>query len=287
MKYNDAIQNALALAMRTNPRVFVMGMGVADPKGVFGSTLGLVNEFGAERVFDIPLSENAIVGVAIGAAMQDMRLVNQRIDFLWLALDQIANHAAKWRRMFNGAQTVPIIIRAIVGRGWGQGGQHSQSLHATFAHVPGLIVIAPATPYDVKGMLLNAMQGDDPVICIEHRWLYEEDGPVPDGAYTVPFGKAAILREGMDITIVATSQMVIEAKKAVKARRDYWQQFLHRGAKSIHQCFQNAGIVSIHSVVKLSPAHRHREFQSRHQYIQQYVERRWKSRRRRLQWGHQ
>ena len=131
MKYKDAIRSALVLAMRNNPNVFVMGLGVADPKGVFGSTLGLVNEFGTDRVFDIPLSENAIVGVAIGASMQGMRpvMVNQRIDFLWLALDQIANHAAKWRRMFNDAQTVPIVVRAIVGRGWGQGGQHSQALH--------------------------------------------------------------------------------------------------------------------------------------------------------------
>jgi pyruvate dehydrogenase E1 component beta subunit len=219
MKYKDAIRNALVLAMQTNPRVFVMGLGVADPKGVFGSTLGLVNEFGTERVFDIPLSENAIVGVAIGAAMQGMRpvMVNQRIDFLWLALDQIANHAAKWRCMFGDSQRVPIVIRAIVGRGWGQGGQHSQSLHATFAHIPGLIVIAPSSPYDMKGMLLSALEGDNPVLCIEHRWLYEDDGSVPDGVYTVPLGKAAVLREGTDITIVATSQMVIEAKKAVKA----------------------------------------------------------------------
>jgi pyruvate dehydrogenase E1 component beta subunit len=196
--------------------VFICGLGVPDPKGVFGSTVGLEEEFGPKRVFDTPACENATVGMMIGASFQGMRpvMVNQRVDFTLLALDQIINHAAKWKWMFGGVQGVPIVIRVIVGRGWGQGAQHSQTMHALFAHIPGLMVVAPVTPKDVKGLLISSIEDDDPVIFIEHRWLYDEEGDVPQGIYRVPIGKANVIQEGVDITLVALSHMVVETEKA-------------------------------------------------------------------------
>jgi pyruvate dehydrogenase E1 component beta subunit len=196
--------------------VFVCGLGVPDPKGVFGSTIGLEEEFGPKRVFDTPACENATVGMMIGASFQGMRpiMVNQRLDFTLLALDQIINHAAKWKWMFGGVQRVPIVIRVIVGRGWGQGAQHSQTMHALFAHIPGLKVVAPVSPKDVKGLLISSIEDDDPVIFIEHRRLYDEEGDVPQGIYRVPIGKANVVQEGVDITLVALSHMVVETEKA-------------------------------------------------------------------------
>ncbi len=216
MKYSEAIREAQAQIMRTDGSVFVCGLGVPDPKGVFGSTVGLEEEFGPKRVFDTPACENATVGMLIGASFQGLRpvMVNQRVDFILLALDQIINHAAKWKWMFGGAQRVPIVIRVIVGRGWGQGAQHSQSMHSLFAHIPGLKVVVPATPKDAKGLLISSIEDDDPVIFIEHRRLYDEEGDVPQGIYRVPLGKANVVQEGVDITLVALSQMVVEAEKA-------------------------------------------------------------------------
>ncbi len=219
MKYSEAIRDALAVKLAEDPSVFVLGLGVPDPKVVFGSTAGLAEEFGSKRVFDTPACENATVALMIGAAQQGMRpvMVNQRVDFTLLALDQIVNHAAKWRWMFGDVQKVPIVIRMIVGRGWGQGPQHSQSMHALFAHIPGLKVAAPASPYDAKGLLISAMEGDDPAVIIEHRRLYDLVEDVPSGRYAVPFGQAKTVREGSDVTVVATSQMVVEAQRAAKA----------------------------------------------------------------------
>lgn len=216
MKYSEAIRDAQAQIMRTDESVFVCGLGVPDPKGVFGSTVGLEEEFGPKRVFDTPACENATVGMMIGASFQGLRpvMVNQRVDFILLALDQIINHAAKWKWMFGGVQRVPIVIRVIVGRGWGQGPQHSQSMHSLFAHIPGLKVVVPATPKDAKGLLISSIEDDDPVIFIEHRRLYDEEGDVPQGIYRVPLGKANVVQEGVDITLVALSQMVVEAEKA-------------------------------------------------------------------------
>lgn len=216
MKYSQAIHDAIVQVMRHDERVFICGLGVPDPKGVFGTTLGLLEEFGPKRVFDTPACENATVGMLIGAAQQGLRpiMVNQRVDFTLLALDQIINHAAKWRIMFGDIQKVPLVIRMIVGKGWGQGPQHSQSMHALFAHIPGLKVVAPASPRDIKGLLISAVEGDDPVILIEHRRIYDEEGDVPEGLYRIPLGEANIVYEGKDVTIVATSQMVSEAKKA-------------------------------------------------------------------------
>ena len=211
--YREAIKEALTQALETDEHVFIMGEGVDDPAGIFGTTLGLHNIFGRNRVVDVPLAENGITGVAIGAALAGMRpiLVHARMDFLVLAMDQIINHAAKWRYMFGGAVNVPLTIRTLIGGGWGSAAQHSQSLQALFMHIPGLKVIMPSTPYDAKGLLTASIADGNPVIFIEHRWLYEHTGYVPEEAYTIPIGKGVIRREGKDVTVVAASYMVFEA----------------------------------------------------------------------------
>ena len=214
--YSDALGEATVQAMERDPSVFVMGVGVDDPGGIFGSTRAPYLRFGDARVFDTPISEPSITGMAIGAAASGMRplMVHARNDFLLLVLDQLANHAAKWSYMAGGRLKAPIVVRAIIGRGWGQAAQHSQSLQAVVAHFPGLQVIMPSTPYDAKGMLLSALSGDWPVVCIEHRWSYGITGEVPEEYYTIPIGEARIARPGRDVTIVAISQMVNEAMKA-------------------------------------------------------------------------
>ena len=219
IKYFEAINEALRHAMEQDDRVFLMGLGVDDPKGIFGSTLGLWQQFGRERVFDMPIAENGMTGIAIGAALAGMRPVmsHQRMDFMLYCMDQLINHAAKWRYMSGGLLHVPLTVRTIIGRGWGQGAQHAQSLQAIFAHVPGLKVVMPASPYDVKGLLLASIADDNPVIFIEHRRLYDLTGPVPEEPYTVPLGKGVIRRDGKDVTIVATSYMVPEAEQAADA----------------------------------------------------------------------
>jgi len=217
MKYSQAIRDAQAVMLREDKRVFVCGLGVPAPGKVFGSTQGLAEEF-PDRVFDTPASENGTLGVLLGASLQGMRpiMVNQRVDFFLLALDQLINHAAKWKYMFASHQEMSIVVRLIVGRGWGQGPQHSQSMHALFAHIPGLRVAVPSSPYDVKGMIISAVQEGGPVVMIEHRRLYDEVQDVPEGVYKVAFGQAHVLTQGKDITVVASSQMVVEAKKAVR-----------------------------------------------------------------------
>ena len=214
----EAIREGTAEAMRADPRVVIMGLGVPDPKGIFGTTLGLQQEFGAGRVFDIPCSENAVTGIAIGMALNGFRpiLTHQRVDFALLSVEQIVNQAAKWRYMFGGKMRVPMVIRMIVGRGWGQGPQHSQALHAWFAHIPGLKVVLPVFPGDSRDLLLLSVRDDDPVIFIEHRWLHGVRGRVGAGEPALPLGRAAVLREGNDVTIAAFSYMVLEALEAAK-----------------------------------------------------------------------
>lgn len=218
INYGQALNQALVLAMEKDPTVFVMGIGVDDHKSVFGSTKGLVERFGHARCFDTPISEAAISGVAIGAALGGLRPVHIHIrtDFLYLALDQLLNLAAKWRYMFGGQMSVPIVIRSVIGRSWGQGAQHSQSLQSFFMHVPGIKVVMPTTPYDAKGLLLAAIFDPNPVIMMEHRLLYDVVGEVPEGYYEFPLGKAVVRREGKDLTIVANSYMVVEALKAAE-----------------------------------------------------------------------
>lgn len=215
-KFGEAIREATEIAMERDPRVYVMGLGVPDPKGIFGTTLGLRERFGPSRVLDMPTSENAMTGVALGSALVGMRplLTHQRVEFALLSLDPLVNQAAKWRYMFGGRSRAPIVVRLIVGRGWGQGPQHSQSLHAWFAHIPGLKVVLPATAHDAKGLLIAALEDDDPVLFIEHRWLHNTFGPVPEGHYTVPIGPPRLARPGAHLTIAACSYMVLEALAA-------------------------------------------------------------------------
>jgi len=218
LKFAQAINEATDLCMAADPRVQIMGLGVPDPTGIFGTTTGLESKYGSERVSDLPTSENGMTGVAIGCALAGMRpiLTHQRVDFAVLSLEQIVNQAAKWHYMFGGQMRVPFVIRMLIGRGWGQGPQHSQSLQAWFAHVPGLKVVMPTTPHDVKGLLIASIEDDSPVIFLEHRWLYNISGPVPEEMYRVPLGTARVMREGKDITIVATSYMALEAFRAAE-----------------------------------------------------------------------
>ena len=216
MKYAAAIREAIDLCMEKDPAVFIIGEGVPDPKGIFGSTSGLQKKYGPARVLGMPVSENALTGICIGAALRGLRpiITHQRVDFCLLALDQIINNAAKWHFMFGGKSSVPMVIRLIVGRGWGQGAQHSQSLQSVFSHIPGLKVIMPTTPYDVKGLLISAVEDNNPVICLEHRWLYGIEGDVPEGMYRIAIGKAKVMKPGTHVTVVANSHMTIESLKA-------------------------------------------------------------------------
>lgn len=216
LKYSEAIREALDQSMELDPNVIIIGEGVTDPKRIFETTSNLLEKYGQQRVFDMPVSENGMTGVCIGAALQGLRPVlnHQRLDFSLLALDQVINNAAKWHTMFGGKLSVPLVIRMIIGMGWGQGAQHSQNLQALYAHIPGLKVVMPATPYDAKGLLIQSIKDNNPVIFIEHRWLHNLSDHVPDKPYSIPLGVANILRTGKDITIASTSIMTVEAIKA-------------------------------------------------------------------------
>jgi pyruvate/2-oxoglutarate/acetoin dehydrogenase E1 component len=222
MTFANAINDALSIAMTQDKGVICYGLGVDDPKGVFGTTSGLQEKFGEARVFDMPTSENAMTGIGIGAALYGMRpvMTHQRLDFALLSMDQLVNNAAKWRFMFGGQRGVPLTVRMILGRGWGQGPTHSQNLQAWFAHIPGLKVVMPATAEDAKGLLLSAIFDPDPVIFLEHRWLHNLRGEVPEGDVRVPLGKANRLRDGNDLTVVSMSYMTIEALHAVDHLRE-------------------------------------------------------------------
>ena len=218
LTYAAAVREAFAIALERDPAVTLLGLGVPDPKGFFGTTTDLHREFGEDRVMDMPCAEAGMTGVAVGAALNGLRPVinHQRLDFALLSMDQLCTQAAKWRYMFGGTQNVPMVMRAIIGRGWGQGPQHSQSLQSWFAHIPGLKVAMPSTPYDAKGMLIAAIEDDDPVVFLEHRWLHHLSGPVPEGRYTVPIGPARVAREGGRVTIAAISYLVVEALEAAE-----------------------------------------------------------------------
>ncbi|MER9582092.1 alpha-ketoacid dehydrogenase subunit beta [Mesorhizobium sp. M0276] len=216
LSYAQAIQEAMAIAMDMDERVFLMGEDIGVYGGAFQVTGDLVERYGVDRVIDTPISELGGAGVAVGAALTGMRPIFefQFSDFATLAMEQIVNQAAKMRFMLGGEVSVPVVMRFPAGSGTGAAAQHSQSLEAWLGHVPGLKVIQPATPYDAKGMLLAAVADPDPVMIFEHKLLYKMKGPVPEGYYTVPIGKADIRREGRDLTIVATSVMVQKALDA-------------------------------------------------------------------------
>lgn len=218
LTYAHAVREATDQAMARDSRVYVIGLGVTDPKGCFGTTLGLEQKYGPRRVMDMPTSENGMTGVVIGSALMGGRpiMVHQRIDFTLLAMDQIVNNASNWHYMFDGHGHIPLVIRVVIGRGWGQGAQHAQSLQAFFAHVPGLKVVMPSTPSDAKGLLMAAIEDPNPVMFIEHRWLHNIFGHVPEEPYSTPIGKVRIVRPGRDVTIVALSHMTIDALKAAE-----------------------------------------------------------------------
>ena len=221
--YAQALNLALREEMQADPRVFIMGEDIGHHGGIFRVTKDLIDEFGAERIRDTPISESGFTGVAIGAAMAGMRPVVELLfmDFALVAADQIINQAAKLRYMSGGQVSVPIVIRGQQGGGRGNGAQHSQSFESWFAQVPGLKIVAPATPYDAKGLLKSAIREANPVIFIEHKLLYNIKGEVPDTDYTVPIGQAEVKRPGSDVTIVAYSRCVhfaLEAAETLAAR---------------------------------------------------------------------
>lgn len=216
--YAKAINEAHEQLLASDDRVFVIGQGVDSPWSVGTTTLGLVDKFGSKRVIDTPISEAAVTGAAIGAAMAGMRPIvfHPRMDFMYLTMDQIINHGAHWYYMFGGKVNVPVTIRGIVNRGNEQAAQHSQSPFAMYVHVPGLKVVCPASPYDAKGLLVAAVRDDNPVLYFDDRWLYPLEEEVPDELYEVPLGKGRVCKEGSDVTVVAVSYLVREAIKAAE-----------------------------------------------------------------------
>jgi pyruvate dehydrogenase E1 component beta subunit len=216
--YREAVRDALGAAMRADASVFIMGEDIAEMGGSMGVTQGLLEEFGPERVRNTPISEMAIVGAGIGAAMAGMRPVVEIMyeDFLTLSLEQIVNQAAKHRYMSGGQLTVPLTIRTQGGAGWSPGAQHAQQLEAWLVHVPGLKVAYPSTPEDVRGLLWTAIYDDNPVVLFEHRLLYPVKGEIPDELEPIPFGKARVVRPGTDVTVIAIGPLVHRALEAAK-----------------------------------------------------------------------
>jgi len=218
LSYAEAIREALDQALSMDSQVFVMGQGVDDPSGMFGTTKNLHKKFGSDRVFDTPLAETALMGVANGAAIGGMRPIyfHNRPDFLYLAMDQLVNHASKWYYMFGGRVNVPVVVWTCIGRGWGSSAQHSQAPHAMFMHVPGLKLITPSTCFDAKGLILSAIADPNPVLIIEHRFNFRNKGLVPEQPYFVPIGKGVIRKHGSDVTIIGVSNMMTEAFNAAQ-----------------------------------------------------------------------
>jgi pyruvate dehydrogenase E1 component beta subunit len=218
LTYREAVRDALSTAMRQDEDVFIMGEDIAEMGGSMGVTQGMLAEFGAERVRNTPISEMAIVGTGIGAAMQGMRPVVEIMyqDFLTLSMEQLVNQAAKHRTMSGGQLKVPLTIRTQGGAGWSPGAQHAQQLESWFVHVPGLKVAFPSTPEDVRGLLWSSIYDDNPVVFFEHRLLYPLKGEVPEQLEAIPFGKARIMREGTDVTVIAIGRMVPEALQAAE-----------------------------------------------------------------------
>ena len=218
LTYREAVRDALSTAMRSDDDVFIMGEDIAEMGGSMGVTQGMLDEFGPERVRNAPISEMALVGAGIGAAMQGMRPVVEVMyeDFLTISMEQIVNQAAKHRYMSGGQLKVPLTIRTQGGAGWSPGAQHAQQLEAWFVHIPGLKVIFPSTPTDVRGMLWSAIYDDNPVIVFEHRLLYPVKEDVPEKLEPIAFGEARVVREGEDVTVIATGPMVHRSLEAAE-----------------------------------------------------------------------
>jgi len=199
ISYCQALNEAISQEMKRDPNIFIYGLGVPDHKGIFGSTVGLIEKFGKKRCFDTPLAEDSLAGFGLGAAINGMRPihVHARMDFLLLAMNQLSNMISNYRYVIGGKLKIPMVIRAIIGRGWGQGPQHSKSMYSVF-------------------LLISAIRDDNPVIFVEHRWLYWQEGEVPEKPFTIPLGEANVLRKGKDLTIIATSWMNVEALRAAE-----------------------------------------------------------------------
>jgi pyruvate/2-oxoglutarate/acetoin dehydrogenase E1 component len=216
LSYVEAIREATDQEMDRDSSVILFGLDVDDPKAIQGTTRDLVEKYGAERVFGTPLSEDAMTGVAIGAALAGLRPIHVhiRMDFLMLCMNQLVNVAAKSSYMYGGRVKVPMVVRSMIGKSWGQGAQHSQGLYSFFMHVPGLKVVAPTTPYDAKGCLIAAIRDDNPVMYVEHRILHFLKGPVPERSFSVAPGKARVTAPGEDVTLVGISYMQLECLRA-------------------------------------------------------------------------
>jgi pyruvate/2-oxoglutarate/acetoin dehydrogenase E1 component len=222
LTYVDALAEAVAQEMERDPRVFVFGLDVDDHKAIQGSTRGLLQKFGPDRVFTTPLSEDAMTGVAIGAAMAGLRPIHVhiRMDFVMLCMNQLVNMAAKAHYMYGGAVKVPMVVRSMIGKSWGQGAQHSQALHSLFMHIPGLKVAAPSNAHDAKGCLTAAIRDNNPVMFIEHRLLYFSRAFVPEEQFTVEPGQSRVVIPGNDISVVGISNMVLECLRAQEILAD-------------------------------------------------------------------
>lgn len=218
LTYLEAIREALLQEMRRDPEVFLIGEDIGVYGGAFGVTRGLLDEFGPERVRDTPISEAGIAGAAVGAALMGMRPVMEIMfmDFLTISMNQLVNQGAKIRFMFGGKASIPMVVRAPAGSGTGAAAQHSQSLEAWFVNVPGIKVVAPATPYDAKGLLVSAIRDNNPVLFMEHKLLYRQKGHVPEELYTIPIGQAEVKREGRHVSVLAYSIMVPRALEAAE-----------------------------------------------------------------------
>ena len=216
LSYGQAILESTDQAMAVDPMVILFGLDVDDPKAILGTTAGLQDKYGFDRVFGTPLSEDAMTGAAIGMSLAGLRPIHVhiRMDFLMLAMNQLINVAAKSHYMYGGQVNVPIVIRSIIGKSWGQGAQHSQAMYPFFMHVPGIKVVAPATPYDAKGCLTCAIKDDNPVLFIEHRLLHEVEGYVPEDMFVVEPGQARVTSNGSDVTLVGISYMQVECLRA-------------------------------------------------------------------------
>ena len=250
--YYSAINDALHLKMEADKNLVVFGLDVEDHNGIQGTTLGL-NKFGRDRFFSTPLSEDAMTGVAIGLAASGLRVVHIhiRMDFVLLCMNQLINMAAKMRYMYNGTVKVPIVVRCMVGRSWGQGAQHSQSLHSLFSHIPGLKVVAPSNAYDAKGLLISSIEENCPVIFMEHRLLYNTKSFVKKNSYKIPLGKARLMTKGSDLTIVSISHMAVISYKVTEIFRRHGINIELIDLRSIKPLDINTVIKSVRKTGKL------------------------------------
>ena len=253
ISFTESINEALTIAMEIDNKVLCYGLGVDDPKHIFETTTGLQEQFGEDRVFDMPTSENAMTGIAIGSALRGYKsiMVHQRLDFFLLAMDQLVNAAAKWNYMFGGQSSIPIVIRLIIGRGWGQGPTHSQSLQSWFSHIPGLKVVMPSSPRDAKGLLLESIFDKNPVLFLEHRWLHNQEEDVPEGDFRVALGKSNLLKKGKDITIVGMSYMNTEAVRAIEFLETLGISCEHMDLRSVNPIDWDSIIVSVKKTKRL------------------------------------